>query len=737
MRMPLVLFSVLAVAGLATAGRPDFAEPGAMRESLEHIPRKRWAWWLEDHGHDASRFTRYQRPDSQGLRMVGKWGRGPAVEVTGRDTLVVLTLGSEVALLSFSDPDQPRVLSEIQLNYLPRQSQLVESFLFTGGNGIQIWDVADPTRPVQRGNIPYAVGDFSVQDTLAYFVSLDTFFVYGVADPANPRRVGFYRDSGYVATTNATTAVLLYRDFMGFVDISDPANPHRVGTFPGWAVSAQARGNLCCAAFSDINNQERAWFLTLDISDPASPRQLGRVDSVCGYDLFLADSLAFASGRYDVYEEMRIVSIADSTRPRRLGTCGVWNDNWGVWADLAQRRALIASEPSGLALVDITNLSAPHVDTCIMTANLAVDIWLDGARAYVADFAAGLRVLDVSDPTTPRELGGIDSVWTDCETVVAADSFAFVSWPQPPLFRTVLVSDPAHPAFVGGLNPETNPKDMVLRDTLLYLAGRLRFKVINVARPRSPVLVGSCNAGDLNEAGLCLRDTLAYFVGPFSGLQVFSIADPTGPRLITTLGGLRAWGCDVVDTLLYVGGFDNYLRIWSVADLAHAYELGSAPVPGSGADVKVRGRYAYVATADLAVVDVLNPRAPVFVGTTEMPYEVWAIEFDSTHVYAACSGGGVAILDTFSQGVAEATPLDLRGDDVRLKASVVRDEVVIEFARQSARETCVKVFDATGRVVVELRPPADAAPGWLPVGLHAAPPGVYLITVSREGMPRR
>jgi hypothetical protein len=92
--------------------------------------------------------------DSLGPHLVGKWGRGPSVEVTGRDTLVALTLGSEVALLSFANPAQPRVLSEIQLDFMPAQSGLADSLLIAGGKGMEIWNVADPSHPTRISRFP-------------------------------------------------------------------------------------------------------------------------------------------------------------------------------------------------------------------------------------------------------------------------------------------------------------------------------------------------------------------------------------------------------------------------------------------------------------------------------------------------------------------------------------------------------------------------------------------------------
>ena len=91
----------------------------ALQDSLRRIPPKMRMEWLYEHGEETRRRDdaetrrglRTTADSGSGLALVGKWGRGPAAEVTGKDTLVVLTLGSEVALLNFAQPDSPRVLS--------------------------------------------------------------------------------------------------------------------------------------------------------------------------------------------------------------------------------------------------------------------------------------------------------------------------------------------------------------------------------------------------------------------------------------------------------------------------------------------------------------------------------------------------------------------------------------------------------------------------------------------------
>jgi hypothetical protein len=728
-----VMLSGLALASTVLAREPGLGEFRAVQESLSHMPAKFHAEWLQKHGLDASRYTEYHRPESTGLRLIGKYGRGPSVEVMAQDTIMALTLGSECALLSIANPDKPRVLNEIQLDYLPRQSLLSGSLLLTGGNGIQIWDIANPSQPVRLSEIPYAIGDFSIVDTFLYFAGNDTFFAYSFANPASPRRIGLCIDSGYVTSATRNTAVLIQpNDVLGFVDVSDPAHPHQVGIWPAWPLAATARGNLCCAAFADPSNQFRSWFLTLDISNPSNPRQIARLDSVCGFDIFLSETLAFVSGRDDAYEEFCIVNIADSTRPKRLGACPVWNDNWAVWADLPRHRAYIASEPSGLAVVDITDLNAPHVDTCVMTADQAEDVWIDGDRAYVADWRGCLRVLDVSNPARPDELGGLDSVNVASSTAAARDSFAYVGWAQPPFLRTVDVSDPAHPKTAGGCDIWDWPGDMVLRDSFLYVAQRLRFQVVNVARPREPVLVGSCVLSGYS-GDLALVDTIAYLSGPV--LSVVNVSKPDSPLVVGTWSrGVS--GLDVVDTILYAVGQNAQFWTLSVANPTTPRPLDSIHLPSyDGEDVVVIGSTAYASENVIRIIDVSDPSNLQLIGQARVPYWTPRLVYAAPYLYACCADGGVCVLETVPTGVAELKPARPRGRQLALSPSVTAGRLTVNVPAVSG-SSGLTVYDVTGKEVLRLQAPAQRnglTERW-PVDLSRLSTGIYVIRLDGNGV---
>jgi hypothetical protein len=723
----LVLLVALA-ATPALARRPEFGEYRAVMESLSGVHPRFREYWLKSRGYDVKDFTPSYSPssDSLGLRLVGKYGRGPSVDVTGRDTLVALSLGSEVALINFAQPSQPQVLSEIQTDFMPAKSVLADSLLVAGGKGMDIWNVADPSRPTRISRFPIGAGDFCVEDSLVCFVQTDSFRVYSIADPANPRLLGYYPDSGYVLAVSGNTVVVGQPSLgLYFVDISNPSQPKRVGIFASdYPLSADARGNLCCASFQSNADPYPIRFVTLDISDPSSVRQLARIDSAGGYGVSIWDTLAFASGRDRAYaEEFQVIDIADSAHPRILGRGTTPYDNWGVWACPPRHLAYVADRGKGLSVFDITDLTHPIRDTGIMVADLAYDVAVDGNRAYVADYVGGLRVLDVGDPTKPTELGGTDTLEAAVVTAVAKDSFAYANWWPSPYFRTFDVSDPTHPRKVAGGSVQTEPADMVLRDTLVFLAGRLRFNVVNVARPREPVLVGSCvlsgETGDME-----LVDTIAFLSG--LPLTIVNVTRPDSPQIVGTWAQ-GVWGMDVVDTMLYAVGQNAQFWTLSVANPANPRLLGSLTLPSyDGQDVVVVGTTAFIGERAIRVVDVSDPAAPQLCGAVSVPGWADRLLYDSPYVYAACYDAGVCIFETTQTGVFEEALI--RGQTRLAALPSVTAGVVSVVIPAGGLAVGLGVFDVSGKEVMQLAPGPrqSGASSVLSVNLAGLPAGVYV-----------
>ncbi|MFO7638171.1 MAG: hypothetical protein R6X14_02540 [bacterium] len=729
----LALTAPALVAGTPLRGQArmaDYAAHEAVMDSLSQVhPRLRGRWLaergLEMPGINAP-LPASPLSDSGGLRLVGKWGRGPSVEVTGRDSLVVLTLGSEAAIVSFARPGSPVVLSEIQFGSVTIQSHLRDTVLYIGGYGaVEAWDVSDPVNPVFRSRIPLGVSDFYVQDTFLYLMRQDTFRVFGVADPAAPRQLGSYRDSAVVLAASGNTVVCGHpRQGVVLVDVADPARPRRVGSVPGWALSAEVRGNLLCVTYGNDNVPRELTLRVFDISNPSAPVQIGFLNYCGGYDMHLAGQYLFISGYYTGDYGFQVVDMADSTRPRLVGECETGGQGWGVWANREAQRGYVAGRYGGLIEIDISSPADPTVVGSLLQADAAYDVAVSGNRAYVAMLGAGLHILDLSDPTRPVQLGAYDTArfLPGIETCAARDSFAFVNWfdggGSRRYLRSVDVSDPANPTFAGDAECSGPPVDMVLDDTLLYVAVDYKLEVFNVANPRQPELVGSCGlSGAVWD--LALEDTTAYVTS--SIFLIISVANPANPRVIGTWDFAQA--VDVVDTIAYLAcRYDIAMRTLNVADPRNPRVLDTVAADGWFNDIVVVDTLAYAAGDKVRVYDVSDPRNLIEVGGWTPPHEIRRLSYAPPYFYAACYNAGVVVLEIVPTGVAEKEGEAKVKEALQILPSPTRGRMAVRLSG----ETCSwAVRDITGRLVGS----GAVRPGQSELELNLAdrPAGVYVL----------
>jgi len=89
--------------------------------------------------------------------------------------------------------------------------------------------------------------------------------------------------------------------------------------------------------------------------------------------------------------------------------------------------AYIADGESGLRIVDVSDPTRPKEVGFYDTNDCAEEVYVFGTIAYLVDGLGGLRLIEVSDPTTPREVGFYDTggyargVYVSDNTVFVAD----------------------------------------------------------------------------------------------------------------------------------------------------------------------------------------------------------------------------------------------------------------------------------------------------------------------------
>ena len=652
--------------------------------------------------------------ESLNVKMIGKWGGGPSWGVTGKDTLVYLSRGSEVVVINFADTANPKILNYIQAKRLAGRPVLVDTLLYLVTSGyIEVFNVKDPTNAPRVGRLATPVADIDVADTLVYSISADTFRVFDFADPANPRLLGACADSGYALDYDGGYAYLRDRWGMYILDVRDPTNPHRVASWGTDIAGVKVRGNHCYVAQGSAGSGN---LYVLNVSNPASPWQEGVLAGVTCEGIYLVDTLLFTP-------EFYVVNIADSSRPILVSQVSAGGGE--AWVHPSLRWGVTAGWTGGLRVLNLTDIRNPVLDTTMLGMFAAADISVRKGVACVASQQNYMVLLDISNPAQPRETGRYVAPGGGMESVLNAESLAYVpaySHTHDTVLHAVDISNPANPVLVGSVGGWEGPYAMVLRDSFLYAAEPYRFEVFNVANPRQPVWRGNCDLSTW-RGGLTIQDSLIY-VAP--NIQIINVARPDQPTLVSSTS-CSAWDIAVRDSIAYIAHSRESLKVYSVANPSSPRWLNSTWVPGQARAVTLRDSYAYLGCDDLRVFDIADPVSPVLTGQYSTPYLVMSLDSDSQYIYAACYLAGVCVLEQLPVGISEPEQIPIHP---RLGVPRLTPNPVRRWARlvcgQAGHGVEVQIVDVLGRVAVRLSVSSPSRE-IMAVDFGQLRPGVYFL----------
>jgi hypothetical protein len=569
------------------------------------------------------------------------------------------------------------------------------------------------------------------QDTVCFTLGGDSLTIYDVANPGQPMRLAAVQDAGGILAFNNGYVFSAGSGGLNVYDVRVPTAPTWVGSRGGSYLALFVRGTLLfCSGI------QPSYFTILDVSNPASMVQLGSINGYGGEDICVLGQLACLSCVYD-HDGLYTIDVSDSMSPSILGN---YVPDGAEFFDVYMRpdglRSYIASWYGGLSVGDISNPNTPHEIWFGYQADQAVDLAIDGSRAYVADLNGGMRILDVADPAAPTELGLYDVIGNkEVRTATAKDSFTFACRAGSAgreYLHVLDVLDPSNPTLVAQESCFNPPEDYVLRDSFIYAAEANKFQIFNVARPREPVLVGSCNTQDGVYFGLAVQDSLAYLIADV--LQIIKVSDPANPTIVGTTGVFGA-GVAVRDTYVFVPyGYDT-LRVYSVANPQELRLLGFAPLQTHTWDAALAESTAVVATFDgLEAFSLENPAQPRWRGAISTPYGPRRVAYAAPYFYTAMWEAGVGIYETTSTAVGEPAATQPQPRTFRVWPSVAAGNVRYALSGP-ARNSDIAVYDVTGVKLRSVPLQANMKGGAIEgeIGLAGLPAGVYVVRVDCEG----
>ena len=304
-------------------------------------------------------------PDTGNGKYFGKW---EVVSGTGVSLSDPFSVNTDVTL---TDED-----AEVRAVFLPAEISVrdtsgecrdvsvsgIFAYLADLSEGLSAVDISDPGSPALVDTISLSGNVIGVDISGDYAVTAKQFGGISVVDCENPfflYLVGSELSSGLGCgvTVAGNFAYLSAYDYgIEIYDISDPVMPELAGTYdtPGNALASTVYGNFLFIA--DYNNGIEV----IDVADPAFP-------------LFM-DHLSLSGNTYDI--------------------------------DISGNYAYAACSYDGMAVADISDPL-----NCVFVSNLSTSgdvrsVAVSGNYAYIAEGMPGvLRVIDISDPCFPSEIG--------------------------------------------------------------------------------------------------------------------------------------------------------------------------------------------------------------------------------------------------------------------------------------------------------------------------------------------
>jgi hypothetical protein len=278
---------------------------------------------------------------------------------------------------------------------------------------------------------------------------------------------------------------------------------------------------------------------------------------------------------------------------------------------------------AALSLTHGTKTLAGNISALGSTpANDAYAVAVQGNYAYIGCRYDGMRIADLSNPSSPAvvsqyTLVGNPGGWV--EGLCVSGPLAYLATGAPGV-EIVDVSDPVHPAYVGHCSVNDDADDVWLNGNYLYVADELAgLTVIDVTDPSHPLPAANSDF-DGRAPDICVAGNYAYLAMSEQGLQVWNLSTPTSP---IHAGGYVGTG-DAVAVAIYshyalVGRTGSWqgVDIVDISDPAHPQITKSVSTHNGVTALFVYGHCAYITELDwgVEVVDVGDPSQPIFLGT--------------------------------------------------------------------------------------------------------------------------
>jgi hypothetical protein len=563
-----------------------------------------------------------------------------------------------------------------------------ESLLFAGeGADLVIYDVINPTTPVQRGRIGLSgpVAHIAVRgngNLVAVSDRRSAISLVNVTNRTQPALLGRYVvPEGRIPRGLTIAGNVLYAAIVpagpAAIDISNPAAPtllQQVVT-PGtdFVFDIKVSGNR--AYMADDIEGVTVW----NITNPAAMTQIASHPSTGASHLFIDGTRAYVARRNLGYD---ILNITNPT-PTLIGSVGVVGSySHGA---LVNGRLVTATGAGGLRAFDIstpanpqlvstisdqanvdgvaglgntawvptrlattngiraygyTNPASPNIQSNIAVGGASQRVHAADGRIYVPQSPRGLAVYGNSGEQRGALLGRYDAANVYAATASGNTAYVASTLDDVTTLRVLDVTNPAAITQVASLAVPAFIYQLAVHGNRLWAATPSGVRVYDISAPASPSLLATRDGVAL----AVLPTSTRIYVGTPSGIQVVDSATPALNLLGTYTTGEPVRDLALRGNFLHIADGDAVVRIVNVSNPAAITPTGTLDIfPGLATGLAIDGTRLYVAAGALwgtLIADIATPSAPVRTGNLPTPDSVLDVAFDNGALVAAEGDNG-------------------------------------------------------------------------------------------------
>ncbi len=381
-------------------------------------------------------------------------------------------------------------------------------------------------------------------------------------------------------------------------------------------------------------------FYTIDISDPENIVQINKtsIPNCNMTDAAVTDTiLCIANGAYN---NVLFYNISDPLNPDSL-TC-YWTNGGLEGIDAEGQYAYIPEWAWGLAVLDLsdpTNVNRVYYPNPVTSVR---NVKVDGIFTYIAAHSNGFYILSNEDTMNMFTLkGSYNTAGYAVGIDIQSDNAYIADWHNGMVIMDI--TDKTAPSEISNIYNEFSVTAVSVASDRAYTASYLGgIRGINISDKANPQSEAFCMTyGSVNS--MYVYDNYIYASNGDNGIAVLSLDDTTNPNMnnVSSMYSIKSIFISE-DTLYATASFDGIIR-FDIADRANPVYI-DRPFTGNAHYITGNSDYLFISTFDNAI-KVFNRHSMMEICSYNLSSPSTGIHLENNILYTASWGAGLNIFD--------------------------------------------------------------------------------------------